>query len=355
MLGIPIPLIIRMRLPWRQKIVLIIVFSLGVFVIIAALMTKIFNLTDVYSPNYMLWYVREASVAVYVSNLPMIWPLLRKWFPCLRKLTPGVASPHEQYSNKHNINNNNNKSIRGSRWMARATGGRRKSGGGDGGSTFRLGEDSGRYMSRKSTNTTRTTSHGGFGEHLLEAGSESVLLSPLSEAQIKGIKDPFDVAYHDIEMGTVTDLVHEDDNDNPTSRRRSTSEKVVNHFTGVTSGNSSRRGSQGLDELLLSETEGRQAVYLDAPAKVVTKIDSGTRAARVQSAECQFVLVGSPAAVPAREEEDESNNPFLQGTCITKGGRKQEQTTVGVREEGAAASPTQRANSLRSEEPGIAW
>ena len=35
----------------------------------------------------MLWYTREASFAVYVSNLPMIWSLLREWFPALRALT----------------------------------------------------------------------------------------------------------------------------------------------------------------------------------------------------------------------------------------------------------------------------
>jgi len=48
---------------------------------IAALLTKIYNLSDVYDPTYMLWYTREASVAVYVANLPMIWPLLRECFP----------------------------------------------------------------------------------------------------------------------------------------------------------------------------------------------------------------------------------------------------------------------------------
>ena len=32
----------------------------------------------------MLWYTREASVAVYVANLPGIWPLLREHFRFLR-------------------------------------------------------------------------------------------------------------------------------------------------------------------------------------------------------------------------------------------------------------------------------
>ena len=37
----------------------------------------------------MLWYVRESSVAVWVTNLPLIWPLLRDIFPTLRSFTPG--------------------------------------------------------------------------------------------------------------------------------------------------------------------------------------------------------------------------------------------------------------------------
>ncbi|KAF6829819.1 ubid family decarboxylase [Colletotrichum musicola] len=96
MLLVPLPLIVRMSVAWRQKVVLVFIFSLGVCVIVAALLTKIYNLTDPFSPRYMLWYVREASVAVYVSNLPLIWPLLREWFPLLRGLkTAGVLpTPH---------------------------------------------------------------------------------------------------------------------------------------------------------------------------------------------------------------------------------------------------------------------
>lgn len=105
MLCIPIPLIVRMKLPWRQKIVLVFIFSLGVFVVLAALMTKIFNLTDVYNPNYMLWYIREASVAVYVSNLPMIWPLLRDWFPGLKYLSPGLGGTRKRCGRSRSYGN----------------------------------------------------------------------------------------------------------------------------------------------------------------------------------------------------------------------------------------------------------
>jgi hypothetical protein len=92
MLLIPIPLITRLNMPWKQKGVLLIIFSMGIFVILAAILTKVFNLSNIWDPSYMLWYTREASVAVYVSNLPMIWPLLREWFPSLKALTPGQKS-----------------------------------------------------------------------------------------------------------------------------------------------------------------------------------------------------------------------------------------------------------------------
>lgn len=96
MLFIPLPLVIRLYLPWRQKAMLVLIFSMGIFVILAAILTKVFNLMNVWDPSYMLWYTREASVAVYVSNLPLIWPLLREYFPALKALTPGQKSSTPQ-------------------------------------------------------------------------------------------------------------------------------------------------------------------------------------------------------------------------------------------------------------------
>lgn len=96
MLSIPLPMILKLRLPWKQKGVLIAIFSLGLFVVTAAILTKVFNLSNVWDPSYMLWYTRESSVAVYVSNLPLIWPLVREWFPSLRALTPGQKNSSEK-------------------------------------------------------------------------------------------------------------------------------------------------------------------------------------------------------------------------------------------------------------------
>lgn len=47
----------------------------------------------------MLWYVRESSVAVYVTNLPLVWPLMREIFPFLRTFTPGMR-PYTSSQNR---------------------------------------------------------------------------------------------------------------------------------------------------------------------------------------------------------------------------------------------------------------
>jgi hypothetical protein len=101
MLCVPIPLVLNLKVALQQKIVLLLIFSLGLFVVVAALLTKIFNLSDIWDPSYMLWYVREASVAVYVANLPMIWPLLREWIPFLGT----ISSTSYHRSTKNNQNN----------------------------------------------------------------------------------------------------------------------------------------------------------------------------------------------------------------------------------------------------------
>ena len=54
----------------------------------------------------MLWYTREASVAVYVANMPMIWPLLREYIPFLRSIASRKASRLPAYDNSR-INNAN--------------------------------------------------------------------------------------------------------------------------------------------------------------------------------------------------------------------------------------------------------
>lgn len=86
-LAIGIPILAAIRMPIRQKAVLLVVFGMGFFVIVAAILTKVYCLVpSLISYVYMNWYFREASVAMYVTNLPTIWPLLRDIFPHLRSI-----------------------------------------------------------------------------------------------------------------------------------------------------------------------------------------------------------------------------------------------------------------------------
>ncbi|KAF2627761.1 hypothetical protein BU25DRAFT_439744 [Macroventuria anomochaeta] len=62
-IAVPVPVVMSLSLPTKQKI------GVGVAVqhghIIASILTKVYNLSDVYDNTCMLWYTRKASVAVY--------------------------------------------------------------------------------------------------------------------------------------------------------------------------------------------------------------------------------------------------------------------------------------------------
>ncbi|KAF7597290.1 hypothetical protein BBP40_008133 [Aspergillus hancockii] len=80
MLAVPIPLLMKTQLRARRKIILVCIMSLGVFTIIAAILNKVFNFASPLTTTYQIWYIREASTAIYVANLICLWPLLRKIF-----------------------------------------------------------------------------------------------------------------------------------------------------------------------------------------------------------------------------------------------------------------------------------
>ncbi|KAL1959666.1 hypothetical protein VTO42DRAFT_1701 [Malbranchea cinnamomea] len=96
MLLIAIPLLMAVRLPPRQKWTLVFLFGLGIFVIVAAILTKVYCLVPkLISYVYMSWYFREATVAMLVTCLPLTWSLLRDIFPALRSWTGGSRPTHQ--------------------------------------------------------------------------------------------------------------------------------------------------------------------------------------------------------------------------------------------------------------------
>ncbi|KAF2227759.1 hypothetical protein BDZ85DRAFT_254809 [Elsinoe ampelina] len=97
MLCATVPVIYRLQVPLKQKILIGGLFSLGIVVLLMAVLAKAYNNSNYYSSGYMLWYIREASTATYVANLPHIWPLIRHVFPCLRGTTRANYTTSNQY------------------------------------------------------------------------------------------------------------------------------------------------------------------------------------------------------------------------------------------------------------------
>jgi hypothetical protein len=91
-------MLVQVRVPLKQKLILVILFGMGVFVIVAAVLNKVYCLVpSLISYVYMNWYFREATVAILVTNLPLIWSLLRDVFPALKSWTGGSKRGTDRY------------------------------------------------------------------------------------------------------------------------------------------------------------------------------------------------------------------------------------------------------------------
>lgn len=87
MLFIPLPFIINSKIPPMKRAMLIAIFSLGIFVILAAVLNKYYNFALPNYTVYMVWDIRETSVSIMVANIMCLWPLIRKmtgWSTFLR-------------------------------------------------------------------------------------------------------------------------------------------------------------------------------------------------------------------------------------------------------------------------------
>ena len=80
MLCIPVPLIIRTRLPLKRKLVLCALFSAGIIVVIIAILNRYYNFTTTNDLVFLGWYNGEAAAAMIISSVPYCWNLLRRVF-----------------------------------------------------------------------------------------------------------------------------------------------------------------------------------------------------------------------------------------------------------------------------------
>jgi hypothetical protein len=100
MLAIGLPMFLRLSLRLSKKIPLIGIFSLGIFVIVAAILNKVYSFSEPFSEQWVYWYVRESSTALIVANLPFVWLFYRKIFR-IRSSTASRASRGRYGSTPH--------------------------------------------------------------------------------------------------------------------------------------------------------------------------------------------------------------------------------------------------------------
>lgn len=80
MLCIALQMLIRSSLPIKRKMILCFIFSLGLFTIAAAILSLHYSISNSYIHTWLSWYLREASMAIIVANIPFTWTILRELF-----------------------------------------------------------------------------------------------------------------------------------------------------------------------------------------------------------------------------------------------------------------------------------
>ena len=92
-MSIPLPLLLRVQMDLKRKLLLTLPFSLGVFTILCAILSKHLSFTQPFSGEWVFWYCREASTAMIVTNMPYSWALIRVAFG-LKSFFGGSDSDH---------------------------------------------------------------------------------------------------------------------------------------------------------------------------------------------------------------------------------------------------------------------
>ncbi|KDN61246.1 hypothetical protein CSUB01_09843 [Colletotrichum sublineola] len=102
LLSIPIPMLWGSQLPLRKKLGLIVLFSGGIFVTMAGILRCVLIITDPVHGAQQAgsWAVRETFVAIVTTNVPMIFPLVRRWLsPLLGTITSTLPRVSNRYGN----------------------------------------------------------------------------------------------------------------------------------------------------------------------------------------------------------------------------------------------------------------
>ncbi|XHF99972.1 hypothetical protein AWENTII_003449 [Aspergillus wentii] len=114
-LCIPMPLIIAAKIPRSQKVILGILFSSGIFIMIAAILRAYYSVTNLNTLSVALgWASREALVSAFVVSAPGIKPLISHfgWFKSLsssNRYTGPYSNQRTPRSFLHSKSNNDDR------------------------------------------------------------------------------------------------------------------------------------------------------------------------------------------------------------------------------------------------------
>lgn len=94
LMSIPLPLFWKAQIPIKKKTWLLIMFSGGIFVVMAGILRCVLILTAGANGAQQAgsWAVRETFVAVVIGNIPMIQPLLTRSINHLSRSFPSLSS-----------------------------------------------------------------------------------------------------------------------------------------------------------------------------------------------------------------------------------------------------------------------
>ncbi|PVH92570.1 hypothetical protein DM02DRAFT_482862, partial [Periconia macrospinosa] len=86
LMTIPLPIIYKLRIELKKKIMLLVLFSGGFLVIIFGILrcSTLLTAGPFESSKSGPWSIRETFMAILVSNVPMIFSLFRRWYHCAR-------------------------------------------------------------------------------------------------------------------------------------------------------------------------------------------------------------------------------------------------------------------------------
>ncbi|GAB7357646.1 hypothetical protein MBLNU459_g0142t1 [Dothideomycetes sp. NU459] len=99
LLSIPIPMLWKLKVPLKKKIVIGLILSSGVFVIAAAIIRAVLSLDTVPSAsNINRWGVRETIIGLITVNVPVLRPLFSRAFWKWGPYDPSASKHHNTSS-----------------------------------------------------------------------------------------------------------------------------------------------------------------------------------------------------------------------------------------------------------------